>query len=297
MIHRRYGGVAPTTVVRPAAAYTGRMRRTTLLILAAVAATLLAACAPTVRTQVPPEAAVPAHDAALAAPGPFTWSVEAGTLRSGTGCTVAYQVLEPVDPAATTVVWTHGFLRDGASMRGWGELAASHGLRSVVVSTCASSPFGGRHDRNAADLRAVANAVAGPDAPVLYAGFSAGGLASLLAAADDPRAVGVLGLDAVDSGGLAERAMGLAVPALFLAGEPSSCNAQGNLLPVVEGLAAARVVPVPYATHGDFELPHDPLVDRLCGRAEPAEAREALRAAIRGLAIGWLLERAAAGTP
>jgi pimeloyl-ACP methyl ester carboxylesterase len=182
-------------------------------------------------------------------------------------------------------------------MRGWGELAASHGLRSVVVSTCASNPINGRHDRNAADLRAVADAVVGPDAPVIYAGFSAGGLASLLAAAADPRAVGVLGLDAVDSGGLAEGALGLAVPALFLAGDPSSCNAQGNLLPVAERLAGARVVAVAYATHGDFELPHDPLVDRLCGRAEPPEAREALRAAIRGLAIGWLLERATAATP
>ncbi len=285
--------MAPATVFGAAAAYTKRMRIVAALALAA----LLTACAPTVRTQVPPEATVPAHDAAFARPGPVAWSVAEGTLRSATGCTVAYEVLEPVTPADATVVWTHGFLRDGASMRGWGELAASHGLRSVVVSTCASSPFAGRHDRNADDLRAVADAVVGPDAPVLYAGFSAGGLASLLAAADDPRTVGVLGLDAVDSGGLAEGALGLAIPALFLAGDPSSCNAQGNLLPVAERLAEARVVPVPYATHGDFELPHDPLVDRLCGRAEPAEAREALRTAIRGVAIGWLLERASAATP
>jgi pimeloyl-ACP methyl ester carboxylesterase len=285
--------VAPATVFGAEAAYTGRMRIAAALALVA----LVTACAPAARTQVPPEATFPAHDAALAVPGPAAWSDAEGTLRSVAGCMVAYEVLVPTDPVVATVVWTHGFLRDAASMRGWGELAASHGLRSVVVSTCASSPFAGRHDRNAADLRAVADAVVGPDAPVIYAGFSAGGLASLLAAADDPSAVGVLGLDAVDSGGLAEGALGLAVPALFLAGDPSSCNAQGNLLPVAERLAAARVVRVPYATHGDFELPNDPLVDRLCGRAEPPGAREALRTAIRGVAIGWLLERVAAATP
>lgn len=281
--------MAPATAFGVAAAYTGRVRLAAALALAA----LLAACAPAARTQVPPEATVPAHDGALAAPGAIAWSVATeGTLPSVTGCAVAYQVFEPADPGAATVVWTHGFLRDGRSMRGWGELAASHGLRSVVVSTCASSPFAGRHDRNAADLRAVAAAVLGPDAPVVYAGFSAGGLASLLAAADDPRAVGVLGLDPVDSGGLAAGATDLATPALFLFGDPSSCNAQGNLRPTAEALPDARVVPLGYATHGDFELPHDPLVDRLCGRAEPAAFRDALRAAIRGLAIGWLLERA-----
>ncbi len=297
MIFRRHAAVAPATVPRRAVAYTGGMRPTAALALAFLLAGLLAACAPAVRTQVPPETVFPAHGAALATPGSATWSVATSELRSVVGCTVTYEVFEPADPSAVTVLWTHGFLRNGASMRGWGELAASHGLRSVVVSTCASNPFNGRHNRNAADLRAVATAVVGADAPVVYAGFSAGGLASLLAAAEDPRAAGMLGLDAVDSGDLAEGALGLAVPALFLAGDPSSCNAQGNLLPVAARLSDARVLAVPYATHGDFELPYDPLVDRLCGRAEPPERREALRATIRGVAIGWLLERAAAATP
>lgn len=278
------------TVPQPHAAYTGGMRP----LLVAILALLLAACAPAPVLRAPADAAVPAIDPALAEPGDRTWTVAEGALRSVVGCTVTYEVFEPADPAAVAVVWTHGFLRDGRSMRGWGELAASHGLRSVVVATCASTPFSGRHDRNAADLRAVAAAVLGPAAPVVYAGFSAGGLASLLAAAADPRAAGALGLDAVDSGGLAAGAGELAAPSLLMFGDPSSCNAQASLRPVAERLAGARVVPLAYATHGDFELPHDPLVDRLCGRAEPAAFREALRAAIRGLAIGWLLERAAA---
>ncbi|MDF1522121.1 MAG: hypothetical protein P1P87_04800 [Trueperaceae bacterium] len=260
----------------------------------AAAALVLAACAPAT-TLVPADAAFPAFEPALASPGPRTTTVASATLTSVTGCTVRYEVHEPVGEVAdVAVVWSHGFLRDLDSMRGWAELAASHGLRSAVVSTCASTPFSGRHDRNAEDLRAVAAAAFGAEAPVVYAGFSAGGLAALLAAAADARAVGVLGLDAVDSGDLAATALGFERPALFLAGEPSSCNAQGNLVPVAERLADARVVPVPYATHGDFELPYDPAVDRLCGRVDPPEARDALRAAVRGVAIGWLLEQAAA---
>jgi pimeloyl-ACP methyl ester carboxylesterase len=261
-------------------------------LFVAILALLLAACAPAPVLLAPAGAAVPAFDPVRAEAGDRSWTVAEGALRSVDGCTVAYEVFEPADPAPVAVVWTHGFLRDGRSMRGWGELAASHGLRSVVVSTCASTPFSGRHDRNADDLRALATAVLGPDAPVVYAGFSAGGLASLLAAADDPRAAGVLGLDAVDSGGLATGATDLGAQALFLFGDPSSCNAQSNLRSVAERIVNARVVALAFATHGDFELPHDPLVDRLCGRAEPAAFREALRAAIRGLAIGWLLERA-----
>lgn len=288
------------TVVCAAPPYTGRMRRPhrpASVALAATLAAVLVACAPAA-VVVPDDAVFPAHDAALAAPGPRAATVTEGSLISVVGCTVTYEVHEPAVAAAeTAVVWTHGFLRDLASMRGWAALAASHGLRSGVVSTCASTPFAGRHDRNAADLRAVAGAAFGPEVPVVYAGFSAGGLAALLAATDDPRAAGVLGLDAVDSGDLAATAIDLAVPGRFLAGSPSSCNADGNLLPVVERLRDVRVARFAYATHGDFELPYDPQVDALCGAVTPQEAREALRAAIRGVALGWLLELAGAPRP
>jgi hypothetical protein len=120
-------------------------------------------------------------------------------------------------------------------MRGWAAHLSSHGVATAVVSLCNSTPFAGRHDRNAVDLRALADLLQPADGRVLYAGFSAGGLAALLAAADDPRTVAYLGLDAVDSGGLAARSTGLAAPALFLLAEAGACNAEGNMVPVAAG--------------------------------------------------------------
>ena len=260
--------------------------------MAAIA--LLLSCAPTVVTTVGADAAPPALDAALARPGPHPTAITTGRLRSAYGCTLRFELhLAAGEAGRATVVLAPGFLRDLGTMRGWAAHFASHGVPTAVVSFCNSTPFAGRHDRNAADLRAVADTLRPPGGPVLYAGFSAGGLAALLAAAEDVGASAFLGLDAVDSGGLAADASGLGAPALFLAAEPSSCNAQGNLLPVAATIAAARVVRVPNATHCHFEDPYAPLCERLCGRVEPASAAEAIRNAIRGLATAWVLEHAA----
>ena len=254
---------------------------------------LLWSCAPAAVTVVVPPLALPPSDAALARPGTHATDVLAGQVRSVFGCRVDYELHHPVAVAAgATVVMAHGFLRSLDNMRGWAEHLASHGVATAVVSFCNSTPFAGRHDRNAVDLRAVVDAVRPAGGAVLYAGFSAGGLAALLAAADDPHAVALLALDAVDSGGLAGLAGGLTVPALFLAAEPSPCNAQGNMLPLAAGLPAAHIVPVPNATHCHFEDPYAVPCERICGRVEPPEAAEAIRDAIRALATEWVLAHA-----
>jgi pimeloyl-ACP methyl ester carboxylesterase len=282
-----------------------RAHRLAPWLYATLLAAMLSACAPTVVTRVTGEPGLPPVDSALAARGPYATVLEPGRLRSAFGCTLRFEVHRPVETTGrATVVLAHGFLRNLATMRGWAEHFASHGVPTAVVSFCNSTPFDGRHDRNAADLRTVADAVRAPGGGVLYAGFSAGGLAALLAAYDDPGAVGLLGLDAVDSGrggrpgdggqGLAGGATGLTVPALFLAAEPSSCNAGGNMLPVAERIDLAEVVRLANATHCHFEDPYAPVCERLCGRVEPPEAAEAIRMAIRGLATAWVLAYTAA---
>lgn len=275
---------------------------------------------------------LPPLNPALALPGPYEVDVQAGALRSAYGCEVRFEVLTPrasgadrdaasVGPPAAplaappapplaeppapplaappagdvTVLWAHGFLRDLSSMRGWAEHSASHGLRSVAVSFCNSSPFAGRHERNAEDLRRVADAVRDrPNDRVVYVGFSAGGWSAFLAARADPDAIGYLALDAVVSEDPPAEAAPWRGPALFLLGEPSPCNAQGNAEALAGLLPEATFVRVAGATHCDFEDPYDPRCAWVCGRA-PAEAVASIRETIRTSATAWLLQLARAG--
>lgn len=227
--------------------------------------------------------------------GPSGVSVSSQTLESGFGCTVAYEVYQPIgsagsDRAAVTVVLGHGFMSDLTRMRGWAEQWASHGVRTAVVSFCNSTWVSGRHDRNAADMIAVADSLLdsqGARGGVIYAGFSAGGLSALLALDSDPRAVAYLGLDPVDSGSFARGAQNIEAPSLFLFGEPSSCNAASNMEQFLPRTAVA--FRIPYATHCDFQNPYDMACERFCGSVAPAATAAAIRNTILGLATAWIV--------
>jgi hypothetical protein len=256
---------------------------------------VLGACAPAPVVRVEPGAGLPVFDPRLAEAGPHPVEVESGRLRSTYGCELHFERSRPSrggHPDAVTVVLAHGFMRDLRSMRGWAAHFASHGVPTVVASFCNSTAFDGRHARNAEDLRALAASVVGDGVPLLYAGFSAGGLAAYLAAAADPRAVAYLGLDAVDSGDVAASVSPLTLPAAFFTAEPSRCNAEGNILPVARSLPAAQLLTVRHATHCDFEYPTSRLCERVCGRVEPAEAAHAIRSALRAVVTEWVLEQA-----
>lgn len=267
------------------------------MAMAVPVAAALVACAPAPAVRIEPGFALPEYEVGLASTGPHEVRVGSGRLDSAYGCVLRYELHEPVADATrtgATVVLAHGFLRDLRSMRGWASHLASHGVRAVAVSLCNSTPFDGRHARNAEDLAALAAALTPPDTPLVYAGFSAGGLAAYLAAASDPRAVAYLGLDAVDSGGLAGSVAPIEIPALFLAAEPSRCNAGGNFVPLARDLPDARVTRVAHATHCDFENPTSAACERVCGRVEPPAVAASIRQAIRSQATAWILEHVGA---
>lgn len=255
---------------------------------------LLASCA-SVRTVS--EAALPAPLSgparALAQPGEASFAVRSGSMQGEHGCAVDWVTYLPDRSASDcAVLLAHGFMRDLGSMRGWAAHWASHGVATTVVSFCASRLTKGNHDLNADDLVSVARRL--HTGPILYAGFSAGGLAAFLAASRDPRAVAYLGLDAVDSGALAAAASAaFRVPALFLLGEPSACNARGNFVPSIPSDGTAAALRIAHATHCLFENPLDGRCECVCGRVEPAEAEARIVESIRSLATAWVLARAA----
>lgn len=222
--------------------------------------------------------------------GPFAVTTASAT-SSANGCDMAYDTFTAVgSPAADTVViLTHGFARDKAQMSGWANQIAAWGVTVVTPNPCHLSPIDADHPQNAADLRALADHLGTPK--VIYAGHSAGGLASLLATADDPRAIAMLGLDGVDNAALgAAAAPGVGVPIAGLVGEASTCNSDGNGVVWWSSAEDGRAVRVVGSDHCDFESPTDEVCTAFCGG--PAADDPAIPAVVGAMATGWIRARA-----
>jgi pimeloyl-ACP methyl ester carboxylesterase len=191
--------------------------------------------------------------------------LDTGRLASSTGCTFTYRRYRPTQTIDSTawVVLAHGFLRSQERMQGLAAAMAGAGLQVATLDFCNQRPWAGRHAQNGRDMLALARHLGAQR--VLYAGFSAGGLAALLAGRADARAVGILTLDLVDAEGLGVgAARRLDKPLLALAGEPTNCNALDNGQAVFQATAQARVERIRGAGHCDFEAPTDGLCELLC---------------------------------
>jgi pimeloyl-ACP methyl ester carboxylesterase len=147
------------------------------------------------------------------------------------------------------------------------------------------------------NARAIAGLVAqlraGGFAPpvqrVVLIGFSAGGLAALLACGS-PGVVGYIGLDPFDrpSGIGRDFAASLAVPAALLRAPPSACNAFSIAAPWARSFARIETDRLfEGATHCDFEAPSDFLCRLACGAPDPAR-QQAIRDEMVRLVRRWL---------
>lgn len=262
----------------------GRFPRAPLLLGGIVLLALPLGClVPNVRTDAP----------AAPRPDTDTYRLVTGEARSLAGCRYDYRVYEPLAPGSgstgtVTVLLGHGFLRDQDKLIGLGRALANAGHRAVTLDFCNMRPWNGHHARNGADLRALAGRLA--DGPLVYAGFSAGALAAVLAASADRRAdddgpvtLGVVTLDLVDQAGLAENALRtLDVPLVALQGPPSGCNAYGNGQAVIDRYPNARLEKLPGASHCEFESPTGPLCEIFCGDEDEAAGDERVRERIVG---------------
>jgi pimeloyl-ACP methyl ester carboxylesterase len=200
-------------------------------------------------------------------------------------------VFAPAVPAHSAVVLVHGFMRTRATMAGHAEALAREG----VVALAPDMPFWSDSRENAralVDLVAQLRRgeIAGPIERVVLVGFSAGGLAALLAASA-PGVVGYVGLDAFDRpGGVGlEAARQLKVPSKLLRAPPSFCNAYGISAPWASALPAPtedRVLDG--ATHCDFESPTDRACTLFCGGTD-GERQRIVRQTLIEAVQAWLL--------
>jgi hypothetical protein len=198
--------------------------------------------------------------------------VETGVVDSATGCALHYRLYRPAQARTEDlVVLGHGFLRSQERMADLAQALAEEGIPTVTLDFCNTRFWDGRHVRNGLDMIRVADALDAKQ--VVYAGFSAGGLAALVAGRNDPRTLGVVALDLVDAGRLGEgMAAGLDRPLIGLVGDPSPCNAENNGLAVFSATDHAAVERVTGAEHCDFESPTDWLCRLVCKRDAPAGA-------------------------
>ena len=153
---------------------------------------------------------------------------------------------------------------------------------------CNSKLWAGNHDRNGADMVAVARRLhAGNN---IYTGFSAGGLAAMAAAELDKNTLAFFGLDMVDNQGLGkEIAPNLTLPFYGLIAASSVCNAQNNGMSSYALAPHAFVIEVEDSSHCHFEFPIDGKCSIVCGKGEEQFSTEVIQQTILGLTTAFLL--------
>jgi len=210
-------------------------------------------------------------------------------LVSSSGCKVTYTYFKPRERSNDVlVVLGHGFMRSKKRMAHLAGHLASWGLPVVNLEFCNSKFWAGNHDLNGADMVAVAQKVhAGK---VIYVGFSAGGLAAILATHLDHNTLAFFGLDMVDNKGLGrEKAPNVMVPMYGLIAAPSACNAKNNGLYIYALASQSKVIEVMDSSHCHFEFPVDGKCSLVCGRGEKRLSREIIQQTILGLTTAFLL--------
>ncbi len=223
--------------------------------------------------------------------GPYSASSTSESISlSSCDSAMTYTQVQTSAPDAPTVIIAHGFLRSSGNMIDWGGHLGSWGFNALVVDMCNFAD----HAANGQSLAELASSL-GISSP-LYMGFSAGGLASLVAAANS-NPMGVLTLDPVDDmGGTGSSVYGqVNAPLLGLIGEPSDCNSQNNSLSLLQGTGAAHIFRVTDADHCDFEAPTDDLCENgvlgfgACGNTNASISDDSIRSTIRSMGTAGLL--------
>jgi dienelactone hydrolase len=218
---------------------------------------------------------------AAAQPAPFVVHTEVVEL---VGHDLHVDVYEPADrPAIGVAIVAHGFTRSRERHRDLGQALAGAGVTAVVPDL----PYILNHWGNGDAIDELAHKLEGgalglpsiEQSHLVLVGTSAGGLATVLAAAKLPDLAGWIGLDPVDrTGSGVQAASRLTAPAVVLLAEPSACNLFSS------GRSIASAVPhllrsavLGGASHCDFEGPTNKFCQRVCGGSSPdmqSRARE-----------------------
>ncbi len=220
----------------------------------------------------------------LRSAGPGATERTTGTLSTTSGCNLAWVRFRPQGAGELPlVVLTHGLQRTKEQMAVWAEHLATWGLDVVAPSSCLADVWNIDQEQNGRDNIELATSLGAVS--VVYAGHSAGGLASWFATSLDERTIGLFGLDPVDVGGQGVAlSADITVPTFGLWGDDGTCNVWGSAPILLAAVPASQRLRVVDADHCDFEQPTGPVCTLACGRSPNTRFTEVeIRATVRGM--------------
>ena len=194
---------------------------------------------------------------------------------------------EKQDPVL--VILSHGFARNRGHMKGWAKHLASWGFTVLTPNHCHLNPRDVNPALAAEELLTLSKRLAFER--VIYAGQSNGGAISIIAGAQDPKAIAVVGLDTTESykKPTGPFAKSISIPVYGLLGEPSGCNAQGNGQALYNDIAQIYTYKIKTSDHCDFESPSGGFCYIFCSLQHPEFSRQELRGNIISLLTAAML--------
>ncbi|WP_236682074.1 dienelactone hydrolase family protein [Francisella philomiragia] len=169
------------------------------------------------------------------------------------------------------VIVVHGFSRSKDNMSGWESFLVDHGYFVVVPNL----PFWANHSKNAEFISELINYIYSNsdytsiiNNDLALVGFSAGGLATLIATSENTRVKLWIGLDPVDVGNLgSQAAKNINCPTYIIAASASACNANNNYKNFITNLKENNLIKIDGAVHVDAEWPTSRFAELFCGRS------------------------------
>lgn len=183
------------------------------------------------------------------------------------------------------VVVAHGFTRSRARHVVLARRLADEGFAVAVPNLPHWVRVGGNADAIVDLVQAIGTERGLDERPTVLVGTSAGGLATLLAADRVPRLALWIGLDPVDTLGVADdAAKSLRAPAVVLRAPSGHCNAGGSARRIAGLLPNLRAeLRVADASHCDFEDSTTTRCEAICGPADPARQAFIVDAAVKAV--------------
>ena len=229
--------------------------------------------------------------------GDFEVFTETHTINNSSGQTLEYSLFTGIGSSNNVfIILAHGFSRSKYTMSELAYHYATWGLNVITMDLLYSSIIQNDPFQDAQDLNLISQSVCDGN-PVIYMGYSAGGIRSIVAAHNDSNAVAFLGLDLVDapSDSLNNEFIALfyasliSIPTWGLLGESSACNANANGLNAYLNTENGKALRITDADHCDFESPTDILCSFLCQGSNENFTDLEIRNVKLSLSTGFLL--------